>query len=129
MRGSRWSKPLAIAFGLSLIAAACGDDDDAETTDTTEAGSGSETTEGGGGSDFQGCQVTDTGGVDDRSFNQTAFAGLEEAADEVGFEPSVLESQSDADFEPNIQAHIDAGCDLIVTVGFLLGDATAAADG
>ena len=77
--------------------------------------------------DFTACQVTDTGGVDDRSFNQTAFKGLEDAADELGFEPQVLESQSEADFAPNIQALIDQGCNLVVTVGFLLGDATATA--
>jgi basic membrane protein A len=111
---------------MTLLAAACGDDDDTSTSDTTE-GAADTTAPSGGESDFLGCQVTDTGGVDDRSFNQTAFEGLQEAADEIGFEPSVLESQSAADFEPNIQAHIDADCDLIVTVGFLLGDATAAA--
>ena len=127
MRGSRWSKPLAVALGLTLVAAGCGDDDDEEnTTDTTEQGS-SDTTAGGTSTDFKGCEVTDTGGVDDRSFNQTAYEGLVSAADELGFEESVLESQSAADFEPNIQAHIDAECDLIITVGFLLGDATAAA--
>lgn len=131
LRGSRWSKPLALAMGLTLVAAACGDDDDDnETTDTTEAASGTEstgTTAGGGDSDFLVCEVTDTGGVDDDSFNQNAFEGMQRAAEEGGFEHSVLESQSDADFEPNIQAHLDNGCDLIITVGFLLGDATAAA--
>ena len=126
MRGTRWSKPLAVALGLTLVVAACGDDDDdTETTDTTE--SSSDTTEGAAPSDFTACEVTDTGGIDDRSFNQTAFEGLERAADELGFEPSVLESQSDADFEPNIAAHVANGCDLIITVGFLLGDATEAA--
>src|SRR5690606_4324104 len=64
-------------------------------------------------------------GVDDRSFNQTAYKGVTDAADELGFEPAVLESQSEADFAPNIQSFIDQGCDLIVTVGFLLGGATA----
>ncbi len=54
--------------------------------------------------DFKACQVTDTGGVDDRSFNQTAFAGLEQAGEELGFEPQALESESEADFAPNIQA-------------------------
>lgn len=125
LRASRWSKTLAVAFGLSLVAAACGDDDDTSTDDPAE-----ETTtapDGEPSGDFLACQVTDTGGVDDNSFNETAFAGLESAADELGFEPAFLESQSDADFAPNIQAHIDAGCDIIVTVGFLLGDATAAA--
>jgi basic membrane protein A len=102
-----------------LVAAACGDDDDSSTSDTTEADGGA------AASDFQGCQVTDTGGVDDRSFNQTAYAGLQEAADELGFEASVLESQAESDYAPNIQSFIDQGCDLIVTVGFLLGGATA----
>jgi basic membrane protein A and related proteins len=125
LRASRWSKTLVVAVGLSLVAAACGDDDETSTDDpadeTTTAPDGEPT------GDFLGCQVTDTGGVDDNSFNETAFAGLESAADELGFEPAVLESQSDADFAPNIDAHIENGCDIVVTVGFLLGDATAAA--
>ena len=77
--------------------------------------------------DFLACQVTDTGGIDDKSFNQTAYAGLEQAESELGVEIKFLESQSPADFEPNIQAFMDQGCDIIITVGFLLGDATAAA--
>jgi basic membrane protein A len=120
MRQRRVLKGLAVLLGLALVAAACGDDDDDSATDTTEEGGG-----GAAASDFQGCQVTDTGGVDDRSFNQTAFAGLEEAADEIGFDASVLESQAESDYAPNIQSFIDQGCDLIVTVGFLLGGATA----
>jgi len=136
LRGQRWSKPLALALGLALVVAARGDDADPETSSTTEAPSGSssgsasgpETTEGGEAEgDFSVCQVTDTGGVDDDSFNQSAFEGMEAAAEEGGFESSVLESSSEADFEPNIQAHIDNGCDLILTIGFLLGDATATA--
>jgi basic membrane protein A len=126
MRQRRFLKGLAILLGLALVAAACGDDDDSEGgggADTTEADGG----DGGAATDFQGCQVTDTGGVDDRSFNQTAFAGLEQAADELGFEADVLESQAESDFAPNIQAFLDQGCNLIVTVGFLLGAATATA--
>jgi basic membrane protein A len=131
MSAPRWLKALALAMGLTLVAAACGDDDDgAAATDTGEAtdtGGESTDTGGGGETDFTACQVTDTGGVDDRSFNQTAFEGLERAADELGFEPAVLESQTEADYDPNIQTFLDQGCSLIVTVGFLLGDATAAA--
>src|ERR671918_638624 len=126
MRQRRFLKGLAILLGLALVAAACGDDDDSDTgdgSDTTEADGG----DGAAATDFQGCQVTDTGGVDDRSFNQTAFEGLEQAADELGFEADVLESQAESDFAPNIQAFLDQGCDLIVTVGFLLGGATATA--
>src|SRR5919106_2585681 len=113
---------IALMLVLSLVAAACAD----EPEDEPEAngdGNGEQQEE----VDFLACQVTDTGGVDDRSFNQTAFAGMEQAEEELGVETQVLESQSDADFEPNINTFIDQGCDLIVTVGFLLGDATAAA--
>src|SRR5690606_25204827 len=48
-----------------------------------------------------------------------------DAGDELDFEADYLESQTEADFAPNIQALIDQDCDLIVTVGFLLGNATA----
>ncbi|HLM64903.1 MAG TPA: BMP family ABC transporter substrate-binding protein [Acidimicrobiales bacterium] len=118
----RWLKGLGMVLALSLLAAACGDDDDddASTDETSDEG-------GEAASDFTAGQVTDTGGVDDRSFNQTAYAGLQEAAEEVGFEPQVLESESEADFAPNIQTLIEQDNDLIITVGFLLGDATAAA--
>jgi basic membrane protein A len=71
--------------------------------------------------------VTDTGGIDDKSFNQTAFAGLEQAETDLGAEIAVLESQAETDYEPNINAFLEQGCDIIVTVGFLLGDATAEA--
>jgi len=71
------------------------------------------------------CQVTDTGGIDDKSFNATAWKGLEDAQKEFGAEAKFLESKEVADFEKNLNAFIEEGCDLIVTVGFLLGDATA----
>lgn len=129
MLDRRWLRLLALLLGLSLIAAACGDDDDtdAATDDTTQTTAGDDSGDGDSESDFLACQVTDTGGVDDRSFNENAYNGLTRAADEIGFEPVVLESQSDADFEPNIEALLDQNCELIVTVGFLLGDATEAA--
>jgi basic membrane protein A and related proteins len=73
------------------------------------------------------CQVTDTGGIDDKSFNMTAWRGAERARDELNFEAKYLESQQQTDYEKNINAFIEEDCSLIVTVGFLLGDATAAA--
>ncbi len=72
------------------------------------------------------CQVTDTGGIDDKSFNATAWKGVEDAIAEYGVEGKFLESQQQTDYEKNINAFIEEECDLIVTVGFLLGDATAA---
>ena len=73
------------------------------------------------------CQVTDTGGIDDKSFNALAWAGMEKAADDFGVEIKYLESQQASDYEVNINAFIEEGCDLIISVGYLLADATAAA--
>jgi basic membrane protein A len=70
------------------------------------------------------CQVTDTGGIDDKGFNQTAWKGVEDAKKAFGVEGKFLESQQQTDYEKNINAFIEEKCDLIVTVGFLLGDAT-----
>ena len=76
---------------------------------------------------FKVCEVTDTGGVDDKSFNQTAWAGAEAAATALGGEAVFLESQQQTDYEKNITEFLGSDCDLIVTVGFLLGDATSVA--
>jgi len=77
--------------------------------------------------EFKACQVTDVGGIDDKSFNATAYKGMQDAEAELGIEISYLESQQQTDYEKNINAYLDEGCDIIITVGFLLGDATAAA--
>lgn len=72
--------------------------------------------------------MSDTGGIDDKGFNQNAFKGLTDAQTELGInEPKFLESTEATAYTTNIQTFIDQGCDLIVTVGFLLGDATGAA--
>ncbi|MBA2495936.1 MAG: BMP family ABC transporter substrate-binding protein [Acidimicrobiia bacterium] len=137
MRRTRWTKPAALAMGLALVAGACGEADET-ATDTTDGSTDATTddtddtaqTEGGEGAvDYKACEVTDTGGIDDWSFNQTAFEGLVAAGEELGtdYSDNVLESTSEADFTPNIDAHIENNCDMVVTVGFLLGDATAEA--
>jgi basic membrane protein A len=76
------------------------------------------------GSDFLPCMVSDSGGFDDKSFNQLGFEGLKEASDEIGVEPVTVESNAETDFAPNIQSLVDQGCDIIVTVGFALSAAT-----
>lgn len=73
------------------------------------------------------CQVTDVGGIDDKSFNQTAWSGAQRVAAEFNAEARYLESQQQTDYEKNLQEFLKSDCDLIVTVGFLLGDATKAA--
>lgn len=82
---------------------------------------------GAGGSDaFTVGQVTDLGGIDDKSFNATAYAGIEKAVAELGVEGKYLESTQQSDYNKNIQQFLDEDTDLIVTVGFLLGVDTAA---
>jgi len=73
---------------------------------------------------LKACEVTDVGGVDDKGFNQKAYKGVTDAATELGVEAAVLESTAETDYAPNIQSFVDQGCGVIVTVGFLLGDAT-----
>ncbi len=76
---------------------------------------------------FKACQVTDTGGIDDKSFNATAWKGVEDAMKAYNIEGKYLESQQQTDYEKNINAFIDEKCNIIITVGFLLGDGTKAA--
>lgn len=76
---------------------------------------------------FTACQVTDTGGIDDNSFNQTAWKGVEDAKAQLGIDGRFLESQAETDYEANINSLLGGQCDVIVTVGFLLGDATKVA--
>ena len=72
-------------------------------------------------------QVTDMGGIDDKSFNATAWKGIEDAMADFGVEGKFLESQQQADYAKNIQQFLSEDLDLIVTVGFLLGVDTAIA--
>jgi basic membrane protein A len=75
---------------------------------------------------FKACEVTDTGGVDDKGFNQSAHEGLLRAESELGIETALLESTADTDYAPNLATFTDDDCGLIITVGFLLGSATQA---
>lgn len=70
--------------------------------------------------------VTDTGGVNDKSFNQSAWAGVQKAQTEFGMDAKFIESKQTTDYEKNIDTFATQGYNVIVTVGFLMGDATAA---
>jgi basic membrane protein A len=69
--------------------------------------------------------VTDTGGVNDKSFNQSAWDGVQKAAKEFGWEAKFIESKQPTDYEKNIDQFATENYNVIVTVGFLMGDATA----
>jgi basic membrane protein A and related proteins len=143
----------ALLAVLSLVLAACGGDDATDTTeDATDTSAAettmaettmaettmaettmsettmTETTDGGeGGEAVVTCLVTDLAGVDDRSFNASAWQGVLDAV-EAGYaaeDPILLESDDEADYQPNIDQCLGQGAQHIVTVGFQLGDATA----
>jgi len=76
---------------------------------------------------FLAGEVTDTGGIDDRSFNASAWKGLQEAQKDAGIQIQYLSSTNQSDYVPNIQQFIQKKANIIVTVGFLMGDQTAAA--
>lgn len=71
--------------------------------------------------------VTDTGGVNDASFNQSSWEGLQRAAQDLGIKVDYLESKTDADYKSNLETFIDEEYDLIISVGFQLAEATRAA--
>lgn len=80
---------------------------------------------GGGTTKLKVGLVTDTGGVNDKSFNQSAWAGVTKAAEEFGWEANYIESKQQTDYEKNIDQFATEKYDVIITVGFLMGDATA----
>ncbi|HEY8295856.1 MAG TPA: BMP family ABC transporter substrate-binding protein [Micrococcaceae bacterium] len=82
---------------------------------------------GAAASDYKACMVSDSGGFDDKSFNQSGFEGLQKAAKDLNITEKHAESKSNTDYDPNVRSMVQQGCNLTVTVGFLLGDTTKAA--
>jgi basic membrane protein A len=78
-------------------------------------------------SSYKACMVTDTGGIDDKSFNASAWKGMQDAQSAGKATVSYVTSTSENDYAPNINALISKKCQLVVTVGGLMGDATKAA--
>nr|WP_294573608.1 BMP family ABC transporter substrate-binding protein [uncultured Romboutsia sp.] len=67
--------------------------------------------------------ITDVAGVNDQSFNQSAWEGLQQAEKELGVEVKYLESKQDSDYATNIETLVDEDVDLILGVGMKLSDA------
>jgi basic membrane protein A and related proteins len=110
-----------LALSMSFVAA-CGDDED------EGAGGGSEpaaTAESGdGGEPLKVGMVTDIGGLNDRSFNESAYKGLQRAEQELGAEIRAITSKSNADYVPNLTTLARQQFDLVIAVGFLMAEAT-----
>lgn len=101
-------------FGVAALLAGC--------ASAPETGGGS--SDKPAASDFLPCIVSDFGGFDDKSFNQSSYEGMVAAADELGIEFKEAESTSEDQYSGNVTGMVDQGCNLIVTVGFALANAT-----
>jgi basic membrane protein A and related proteins len=99
--------------GLALSAAACGDAPEEEGSGDTAA------------EKYAACMVTDVGGIDDRSFNASAWKGIEAAAAEDNkIDPKYVPSKAEADYEPNLTQYVTQKCNFILAVGGLMGTST-----
>ncbi len=74
--------------------------------------------------DYKACMVSDEGGFDDGSFNEEAYSGLKEAIAVLGVQSAEAQSESGTDYQPNVDAMVAEGCNIIVPVGFALAAAT-----
>jgi basic membrane protein A and related proteins len=135
---------LAIFAVLGLVLAACGSDGEGEGTTTTGAVEETttseamatttseameETTTSGAAAEFTPvsvCFVTDDAGVDDRSFNASGWQGVQDAVASGAAQPDpiLLESTSEADYQPHVETCLDQGAEHILTSGFKLGPTT-----
>jgi basic membrane protein A and related proteins len=97
-----------------------------EMVATDEAGAGGETIDL-SGSITSVCLVTDLGRINDGSFNQSAYNGMVRAAEEFNLESDYIETEDQVDYAANIQTCLDTGAGAVITVGFLIADATLAA--
>jgi basic membrane protein A and related proteins len=113
--GKRLRYGYGAVLAMGLVLAACGEAPE-------EDGDG----DGDGGGDFRACMVTDVGGIDDRSFNESAWQGLQAAAEESDAlaEPVNTPSDAEDDYEPNLANYVTEGCNFILAVGGLMAEAT-----
>jgi len=121
----------ALAAVIALSAAACGDKPNdsaaAPESSTTPGSSPSSSTPPESHPDVTACMVSDSGGFDDKGFNQTAYKGLTDAVTDLGVKKAQVESNTDSDYVNNINAMIQQNCNVIVSAGYKLADATLAA--
>lgn len=117
---------LGLCIAATLLASACGSNSTSKTSSESTSKSSSEST-GASSSKYIACMVTDTGGINDTGFNQAAWAGMQAAQSDGKATVSYLPSTTASDYSKNIAALEAKHCDLIVTVGQLMADATTAA--
>ncbi|HEV2243611.1 MAG TPA: BMP family ABC transporter substrate-binding protein, partial [Streptosporangiaceae bacterium] len=112
---------------MALLAAACGSSG-SSTTSSTPTTSTSSSTGAAAGGKFLACMVTDSGGINDKSFNQAIYQGIQAAAAaNSNITYKYLLSTTTSDYASNITVLLGRKCGIIVTNGFLMGQATQTA--
>ncbi|MBU4215147.1 MAG: BMP family ABC transporter substrate-binding protein [Actinobacteria bacterium] len=104
---------VALGGTAVLALAACGSAPSASTSSSASASASS----------FKACMVSDAGGFDDKSFNQSGYEGLKKAGTDLGVQVKTVESKQESDYTPNVESMISEKCDLIIGVGFALESA------
>jgi basic membrane protein A and related proteins len=131
VKHSAWATA-ALAVSATLVVAACGSSTSSAPSSgsSTSAAAGSSSSSAATAGKFVGCMVADTGTIDDRSFNESAWNGMQAGA---AADPSITvkylpSSQStNAVYASNINTFIGEKCGIIVTVGYLMAQVTATA--
>ncbi|PVU83604.1 BMP family ABC transporter substrate-binding protein [Cellulomonas sp. WB94] len=108
----------ALGAATALVLTACAS---APTATTTTAPSAGATTAA--AVSYKACMVSDAGGFEDKSFNQSGAEGLDKAKADLGIEEVKVESTADTDFTPNVDNLVSQDCNLIIGVGFNLAGA------
>jgi basic membrane protein A and related proteins len=113
-----WLVVLLLALVLAVAAAGCGGDDEGEATTPAGTDTAAEETISVG-------MVSDTGGLNDRGFNEFSINGFEQAQTELGVDGRIYTSESSDDYLPNLTAAVDDGHDLVIAIGFLIQPSVA----
>ena len=114
----RWLLVGVLVCGSAALVA-CGSDDSSSKSNDSSSSSSS------GKKKIRIAMVTDIGGLNDRGFNALAYKGLQQAKSDLGADIRVLTSKSNADYVPNLSSLARQKYDLVIGVGFLMGDAMA----
>lgn len=112
---------------LSFALAACGSDDSTAGGGSTTDAAPVKPSNCASADNLCVGLVTDVGKVDDKSFNQSAYEGAKQVQKELGAQIDFIETTDSKDYATNIKTYTDQNFDVIVTVGFALGEATAKA--
>ncbi len=125
MRKKLFSILIAAVMSFTLVGCSASNaKKDTPTTENDTESSVSYSNELKNPSDIKIGIVLDVGGVNDGSFNQLAWEGLQRAMKDMGIKGEYKETEKEGEYTPNINAFIEEKCDLIICVGFMLADAT-----